>query len=61
MSTDVRGFSLAFDAAHKMLFMPGAREGRSKMVILSPSPLADQNRPQTAQNPPKGDQTAMKK
>ena len=61
MSTDVKGFSLAFDAAHKMLFMPGAREGRSKMVILSPSPIAEQVRPQTAENPPKGDQTAMKK
>lgn len=61
LSTDVRGFTLAFDATHKMLFMPGAREGRSKMVILSPSPLADQARPQTAANPPAGDQTAMKK
>lgn len=61
LSTDVRGFTLAFDATHKMLFMPGAREGRSKMVILSPSPLADQGRPQTATNPPAGDQTAMKK
>jgi YVTN family beta-propeller protein len=61
MSTDVRGFSLAFDAAHKMLFMPGAREGRSKMVILSPSPVSEQARPQTATNQPQGDQTAMKK
>jgi hypothetical protein len=61
MSTDVRGFSLAYDATHRMLFMPGAREGRSKMVILSPSPIADQGRPQNAANPPVGDQTAMKK
>ena len=64
MSTDVKGFSLAYDAAHRMLFMPGAREGRSKMVILSPAPANDQPRPQTAAspaNPPVGDQTAMKK
>jgi YVTN family beta-propeller protein len=64
MSTDVKGFSLAYDAAHRMLFMPGAREGRSKMVILSPAPANDQPRPQTAANPPNpptGDQTAMKK
>lgn len=61
MSTDVRGFSLAFDTAHRMLFMPGAREGRSKMVILSPSPVSEQVRPQNASNAPAGDQTAMKK
>ncbi len=34
--TDVKGYSLAYDPGHKMLFMPGGREGRSKMMILSP-------------------------
>ncbi len=61
LPTDVKGFSIAYDPSHKMLFMPGAREGRSKMVILSPISMSDQNRPQTAENPPSGPQTAMRK
>jgi YVTN family beta-propeller protein len=61
LPTDVKGFSIAYDPSHKMLFMPGAREGRSKMVILSPISMADQNRPQTAENPPAAGQTAMRK
>jgi len=61
LPTDVKGFSIAYDPQHRMLFMPGAREGRSKMVILSPISMNDQNRPQTAENPPGGPQTAMRK
>jgi len=36
LPTDVKGYGLAFDPARKMLFMPGGREGRSKMVVLTP-------------------------
>jgi len=61
LPTDVKGFSIAYDPQHRMLFMPGAREGRSKMVILSPISMNDQTRPQTAENPPGGPQTAMRK
>jgi YVTN family beta-propeller protein len=34
LKTDVRGHTLAFDPARKMVYMPGGREGRSKIVIL---------------------------
>lgn len=61
LPTDVKGFSIAYDSSHRMLFMPGAREGRSKMVILSPISMTDRNRPQTAENPPAGPETAMRK
>jgi YVTN family beta-propeller protein len=61
LPTDVKGYSIAFDPSHKMLFMPGGREGRSKMVILTPTAMADQARPQTAENPPSAAQTAMRK
>jgi YVTN family beta-propeller protein len=61
LPTDVKGFTIAYDASHHMLFMPGAREGRSKMVILSPISLSDQNRPQSAENPAAGPETAMRK
>jgi DNA-binding beta-propeller fold protein YncE len=60
LPTNVKGYSIAFDPAHKMIFMPGGREGRSKMVILTPTAMADQNRPQTAENPPTVGQTAQK-
>lgn len=62
LPTDVKGFSIAYDASHRMLFMPGAREGRSKMVILSPISVNNENRPQNAENPPaSGPETAMRK
>lgn len=32
--TDVRGHSLAFDPERKLIYVPGGREGKSKMVIL---------------------------
>lgn len=61
LPTNVKGFSIAYDAQRHMLFMPGAREGRSKMVILKPISMNDQNRSQTAENPPAGAETAMRK
>jgi DNA-binding beta-propeller fold protein YncE len=63
LPTDVKGYSIAYDPAHKMLFLPGGREGRSKMVILSPSSVPE-NKLQNAASPPAGTsqpQTAMKK
>lgn len=32
--TDVRGHSLAYDPARRLIYMPGGREGRSKLLIL---------------------------
>ena len=66
LPTDVKGYSIAFDPAHKMLFLPGGREGRSKMVILSPAGVTETNRLQNAASPvestpPSAAQTAMKK
>jgi DNA-binding beta-propeller fold protein YncE len=34
LKTDVKGHSLAFDPERKLIYVPGGREGRSKMVIL---------------------------
>jgi DNA-binding beta-propeller fold protein YncE len=56
LPTDVKGYSLAYEPARKMLFMPGGREGRSKMVILSPIQPADQPAPATAANAKPGEQ-----
>src|SRR5689334_9032232 len=65
LPTDVKGYSIAYDPAHKMLFLPGGREGRSKMVILSPAGV-ESKRLQNAASPPESQpqtapQTAMKK
>jgi YVTN family beta-propeller protein len=61
LPTDVKGYSLAYDPSHKMLFMPGGREGRSKMVILSPiSEIDYQNAPTTARKAQATEQTARK-
>ena len=48
---DVTAYSIAYDPAHKMLFLPGGREGRSKMVILSPAGVPQTNRLQNAASP----------
>ena len=62
LPTDVKGFSIAYDPSHKMLFFPGGREGRSKLVILRPVGIAGPNAPQTAATPAAAAaQTAMKK
>jgi YVTN family beta-propeller protein len=34
LRTEVRGHALAFDPQKKMIYLPGGREGRSKIVIL---------------------------
>lgn len=64
LPTDVKGYSIAYDPAHKMLFLPGGREGRSKMVILSPAGVPEPARLQNAASPPpvsrqQSPQTAM--
>jgi DNA-binding beta-propeller fold protein YncE len=66
LPTDVKGYSIAYDPTHKMLFLPGGREGRSKMVILSPSGVPESNKLQNAASPIESSpqaapQTAMKK
>lgn len=62
LPTDVRGYSIAYDAAHKMLFFPGGREGRAKLVILRPiavnAPTASQNA--GSSSPSSQQQTALK-
>lgn len=61
LPTDVKGYGLAFDPARKMLFMPGGREGRSKMVILTPISLSEPHPPATAaQNGQSLEQTAQR-
>lgn len=37
LKTDVKGHTLAFDPTHKLIYVPGGREGKSKMVILKQS------------------------
>jgi DNA-binding beta-propeller fold protein YncE len=37
LSTDVKGYSVAYDPDHKLLFFPGGREGRSKLLLLKSS------------------------
>ncbi len=66
LPTDVKGYSIAYDPEHKMLFLPGGREGRSKMVILSPTGVPEANKLQNAASPPpvaskQVAETAMKK
>lgn len=36
LNIDVRGHSLAYDPATKLIYVPGGREGRSKLLILKP-------------------------
>ena len=60
LPTSVKGYGLAYDPTHKMLFLPGGREGRSKMVILTPMTVTDVPRPESAKNPPSQGQTAKK-
>jgi DNA-binding beta-propeller fold protein YncE len=38
LNLDVRGYSLAYDPATKLIYVPGGREGRSKLLILKPLP-----------------------
>jgi DNA-binding beta-propeller fold protein YncE len=34
LPTDVKGYSVAYDAERKLVFFPGGREGRSKLLLL---------------------------
>ncbi|HEX6880984.1 MAG TPA: YncE family protein [Terriglobales bacterium] len=34
LPTEVKGYSIAYDAEHKLVFFPGARDGRSKLLLL---------------------------
>lgn len=38
LNIDVRGHSLAYDPQTKLIYVPGGREGRSKLLILKPLP-----------------------
>jgi YVTN family beta-propeller protein len=60
LPTSVKGYGLAYDPARKMLFLPGGREGRSKMVILSPVAVTEPNAPVSAEKSNPSDQTAKK-
>ena len=60
LPTDVKGFSLAYEPSHKLLFMPGGREGRSKMVILSPIPAGEQKATPAVANAKPSGQTSNK-
>ncbi len=46
--TDVRGYSVAYDQEHKLVFFPGSREGRSKLLLLKP-PTANGGTDQNAE------------
>lgn len=39
LHTDVRGHVVAFDPARRYLYLPGGREGRSKLLILQQLPV----------------------
>lgn len=60
LPTDVKGYNLAYEPSHRLLFMPGGREGRSKMVILSPISAGDQNVPTTAEQAKPSQETAKR-
>ena len=34
LQTDVKGYSVAYDPERKLVFFPGGREGRSKLLLL---------------------------
>jgi DNA-binding beta-propeller fold protein YncE len=36
LNIDVRGYSIAYDPATKLIYLPGGRDGRSKLLILKP-------------------------
>lgn len=61
LPTDVKGYSIAYDASRKMLFYPGGREGRAKLVILRPIAVNSQNAPQAASSSTPGNQQTAQK
>lgn len=60
LPTNVKGYSIAYDASHKMLFFPGGREGKAKLVILKPISSNTTSAPQNAENTTPTSQTARK-
>lgn len=46
--TDVRGHTLAYDAARKFVYMPGGRDGKSKLLIMKRIEPQQSAPPQTA-------------
>lgn len=61
LPTDVKGYSIAYDASRKMLFYPGGREGRAKLVILRPIAVNAPNAPQAASSSTPGSQQTAQK
>jgi DNA-binding beta-propeller fold protein YncE len=53
MHSEVRGHTLAFDPARKLVYMPGGREGRSKLLIVRSLAAPAQQ--------PSSDQVALRK
>lgn len=47
MPTQVKGYAVAFDPQRKLVYLPGGREGRSKLLILKQTGAAN---PQSSQN-----------
>lgn len=45
VNTDVSGYSVAYDPEHKLIYFPGAREGRAKLLLLKPPFAAAQTDP----------------
>lgn len=48
INTDVRGHTIAYDPQTQMLFMPGGREGRSKLLLLKQVSMSGPAPAQTA-------------
>lgn len=47
--TQVKGYAVAFDAQRKLVYLPGGREGRSKLLILKQTGAAVQQSSQNAE------------
>jgi ABC-type uncharacterized transport system permease subunit len=41
IATDVKGHTVAYDAAKRLVLLPGGREGKSKVLILRPMNAGD--------------------
>jgi DNA-binding beta-propeller fold protein YncE len=49
ISTDVKGYAVAYDPQRKLVYLPGGREGRSKLLILKQTGAALQQGTQNAE------------
>lgn len=58
LQTTVRGHTLAYDPGRNFVYVPGGRDGQSKLVILRrvENPAGTQQAPQSAQAPPQAAQ-----